>query len=565
MSSETIVLPPRVQRAASRANAVRARLLAVRPLYVLATLVGVQWLAVLALALTVRHNGWIYYMGGDQLWHYTLAYLLVHGHLAPTYVGVGWPTILAPIAAIAGPNLVSALPAIILFNTLVLLPVGLLCMYGIAERIGGRLFGYWTALLWIVVPYVGSAYALRGYHQKWTELTLPQLTGLGAMSDFPSMIFVIVGAYLCLRSLDERHWIWSAAAGFAVGYAIAIKPSSSVFLVAPVLLYAAMRRRSLLPFALGLLPCLVTLGIWKVRGEGTLPWRTTEPARRLAAGPGGIVHRYLRTNSWTQLHNNLLQIREHLYSDRILEFLVIAGLIALIVRSRRAALFVGSWFFVFLLLKGTYSNARVEDATFWRLLMPAYPAFVLLTAAVPLLVPGIRLRPVPARAVRASRRLVVAIAAAVVAVLALLPIGLVAAATKIHGPKALGGPAPISFEINSILVTQAAPLALRAAPAPHGGILLQWNAAHPSGGAVFYSVFRNTGRSDVLCGPVRNAPDLCEIHADEIATTHSTAFRDRPGAGTWTYRVGITANWLNDTHFGDVYVFGPPTTVTVRS
>ena len=35
-----------------------------------------------------------------------------------------------PVTCFAGPNLVSALPAIVLFNTLVLLPVALLCVYG---------------------------------------------------------------------------------------------------------------------------------------------------------------------------------------------------------------------------------------------------------------------------------------------------------------------------------------------------------------------------------------------------------------------------------------------------
>ena len=31
-----------------------------------------EWVAVLATALVVRHAGWIYYQGGDQLWYYTL-------------------------------------------------------------------------------------------------------------------------------------------------------------------------------------------------------------------------------------------------------------------------------------------------------------------------------------------------------------------------------------------------------------------------------------------------------------------------------------------------------------
>ena len=559
MSSQAVTLPARLRRAADLLLATRARLVAVRPVYVLATLVAVQWVGVLALALTIRHNGWVYYMGGDQLWHYSGAYLLVHGKLGPTYVGVGWPTILAPIAAIAGPDLVSALPAIILLNVLVLLPLGLACMYGIGERIGGRIFGYWTALLWIVIPFIGIPYALHGYHQKWTELTLPTLLGLSAMSDFPSMIALTVGAYLCLRALDSRHWIWAAGAGFAVGFALAVKPSDSVFLVAPILLFLVFRWRVLLPFALGLVPCLAALGFWKVSGEGNLPWRTSEPTRVVALGTGTFTHRYLRANSWTQLHNNLLQIREHLWSDRILEFLVIAGLIALIVRSRRAAVFVGTWFFLFLFLKGTYVNARVEDGTFWRLLMPAFPAFVLLATSVPLLAPGLRLRQAAARDWRVPKRLVVAVAAVLVAVLSIFPIALVAATKPIRGPS------PSAFEVNSILVSDAAPLHLQATASGAGGVRLTWNAARPSPGAVFYSIFRDSGKSDTLCGPVKNAPDLCEIHAQELGTTRTTDFVDHPGSGAWTYRVGITANWLNDMHYGDVYVFGRPATVTVHS
>jgi hypothetical protein len=140
--------------------------LALEPRLVLGVLLGVQGLAVLALALTVRHNGWLYYAGGDQLWHYSGSYLIAHGHLPPTYVGYGWSLLLLPIVPFAGPNLVSALPAIVLLNTLVLLPIALLCVYGIATRIAGRLFGYFAAALWIGLPYFGILFVEPGYHQK---------------------------------------------------------------------------------------------------------------------------------------------------------------------------------------------------------------------------------------------------------------------------------------------------------------------------------------------------------------------------------------------------------------
>ena len=138
MTSQAAAAPTRFDSALAQLRRWWSVATAVRPAYVLATLVGTQWLAVLVLAFTVRHNGWLYYAGGDQLWHYTGAYLLAHGHLPPSYVGYGWSIMLLPFAAVAGPNLVSALPAIVLLNTLVLLPVALLCIYGIAARIASK-------------------------------------------------------------------------------------------------------------------------------------------------------------------------------------------------------------------------------------------------------------------------------------------------------------------------------------------------------------------------------------------------------------------------------------------
>src|SRR5262249_44922810 len=261
-------LPAPVQRTADLIVRGRDALVAVRPLYVLSVLIAVQWIAVLALALTVRHNGWLYYAGGDQLWHYTGAYLIAHGHLPPTLVGYGWSVLLFPIAAVAGSNLVSAVPAIVLIDALVLLPVALVCVYGIGARIAGRLFGYWAAVLWIAVPYLGSAFVLPGYHQKWNELTLPQFVGLTPGADFPSMVALLVSAYFCLRLLDSHRWQDAAFAGLAAGYSIAIKPSNAIFLFAPVLTLLVGRWKALLPFAVALGVPLLTLALWKYRGLG---------------------------------------------------------------------------------------------------------------------------------------------------------------------------------------------------------------------------------------------------------------------------------------------------------
>ena len=48
-----------------------------------------------------------------------------------------------------------------------------------------------------------------------------------------------------------------------------------------------------------------------------------------------------------------------------------------------------------------------------------------------------------------------------------------------------------------------------------------------------------------------------------LGTTTGSSFVDRPGHGTWTYRVGVAANWLDDPSLGDVYVVSTPVSVTV--
>ncbi|HEY5659821.1 MAG TPA: hypothetical protein VIR59_03450 [Gaiellaceae bacterium] len=528
----------------------------VRPLYVLLPLVGLQWLAVLALALTVRHNGWLYYAGGDQIWHYTGAYLLAHGHLPPAYVGYGWSLLLLPVAAIAGPNLVSALPAMVLFNTLVLLPAALLCMYGIGARIAGRIFGYFAALLWVFLPYLGIVFVQVGYHQKYTELTLPQQLGLTSVPDFPSMVALIVSAYLCLRALDSRRWEIGALAGLAAGYAIAIKPSNALFLFAPGLLLLVERWRSLLAFAAGLAPSLLALAVWKYRGLGELA-AAPGPQLRIAAGPGGLTRRIFspKLNSWSHLHQVLLGFREHFWIARVIEWTPIAGFIGLLARSRRGVLLVGTWFVAYLLVKGTYLPASIDDASFFRILMPAFPAYVLLAASVVLLVPGARARPAPVRPEPAGRRLTVAVVAAF-AVFAALPLGVLAAVPRLHDQGALAVRAPDTpIPVSGIVTASAA----------NGKVQLRWPGMKPGTARAFYHVLRAKGPNrDVACaGRLNGSSDNCILYTQSIATTRGTTFVDRPGPGRWTYRIGVAANWVDDPKLGDIYVVTKPTTLAL--
>ena len=558
MSSQTAAAPAAVEAIGARLISAREIVSSLRPAYVLGAFVAAQWLALLALAVTVRHNGWLYYAGGDQLWHYSGAYVLAHGHLPPAYVGYGWSIMLLPVSWFAGASLVSALPAIVLLNTVILLPVALLCVYGIASRIAGRLFGYFAALLWIVLPYLGILFVEPGYHQKYTELTLPQLLGLTSVPDFPATVALLVSAYFCLRALDSAGWQPAAAAGLAAGWSIAIKPSNAIFLVAPALLLIVERRRALPVFVAGLLPAVLTLAVCKFRGLGELAAAPAEPVQ-LASGVGSLIDRIHSPslNSWAHLRQVLDALREHFWVARVMEWLPVAGSIALLARSRRAFLLVASWFIVFLLAKGTYIPASIEDASFFRILMPAFPAYLLLAAAVVLLVPGTRARPARPSPILGGRRLTLVFAVAVFA-FAALALGVIAATPRLHD----GGRQAVRLGDTLVPVAPAVGLA---ATTEGGVVHLTWRPSSARAASVFYRVLRakGAGGGAACAGRLRNSSDNCQLYVDDAGSVQTPSFDDRPGPGTWSYRIGVAANWLNDPSLGDVYVVSAPVSAAI--
>jgi hypothetical protein len=284
-----------------------------------------------------------------------------------------------------------------------------------------------------------------------------------------------------------------------------------------------------------------------------------EPVQ-LASGVGDLIRRIHSPslNSWAHLHQVLNALREHFWVARVMEWLPIAGSIALLARSRRAFLLVGSWFIVFLLAKGTYIPASIDDASFFRILMPAFPAYLLLAASVVLLVPGARARPGRPSPILRGRTLSIVFASAVL-VFAVLPLGVIAATPRLHdsGRQAV--------RLGDSLVPVAATLRLVART--EGGVVhLEWRPG-PAGDAasVFYRVLRarGAGGGAACAGRLRNSSDNCQLYMDDLGSVRVRSFDDRPASGSWSYRIGVAANWLNDPSLGDVYVVSPPVTVTV--
>jgi len=532
-----------------------------RPRTVLGTLIGAQVLSTVVLALSIPHNGWVYFHGGDQIWLSTTGWLLGQLELPPTEVGYLWPLVQAPFTWFAGPTYVQELPPIVVLNVVVLGPVAVLCVYGIAARIGGRLLGYWASFLWVIAPFAAIPLFVDRYHEKWVDHFLPQATGLTAMADYPSMVLVLAAALFVVRSLSPGRLADAVLAGLLLGAAGGLKPPNLLMGVGAGLAYLVARRwREGLALAAALVPSVLVLALWKERGLGRIPAFSLEEAR-LAAG-SGLVALDLSLDRYVELdvdhwRTQMAQLREFFWSARLAQWAPFAGLLA-VLRVRRGALaaLLAGWLGAFILVKGFSTRADIQANTFWRLLMPAWPAYLLLFASIPLLVPtlarrlGDRLRPPVASPV--SPRWIVLAAVLTVAV----PVAAIAASSPVQGPtKAVFQ----DDEGNTILTSVDEGIEVRAARAG-AGQRLTWTTGGPWRGNVFYRVYRTERPGpDVVCEhPDRSRAAYCTLHTVPIATTREPVYVDPSPPRGATYRIGVGTNWLDDPEQGDVFAFSPP-------
>jgi hypothetical protein len=527
-----------------------------RPRTVLGVLVAGQIAATLALAFSVAHNGWVYFQGGDQIVNTTTAWMLGQLELPPTEISYLWPLVQVPITWFAGPTYVQALPPIVVMNVLVLAPVAVLCVYGIAARIGGRLLGYWAAALWVIAPFAAIPLFVERYQERWSEHFLPQALGLTAMPDYPSMVLVLAAAYFVVRSLDPGRMTDAVFAGVLAGAAGGLKPPNYLFLVGAVLAYLLARRwREGVGFAVAVAPSLLVLALWKERGLGYIPALTLEHVQ-FAAGtqlPFNLDdYLELDVEHWK---NQMNYLREFFWSARVAQWAPFAGLLA-VLRVRRApiAALLAGWLAAFIVVKGFSPRADIQANTFWRLLMPAWPAYLLLFASIPLLVPtlprrlGERVRPPAAPSLRP--RWIVLAAIATIAV----PAAAAAASEQTEPPT----PALVQTTASETTILTPVEEAIELQARPEAGALrLTWTSGRSWRGNVFYRVYRKDDGRETECMTSANAAWNCFLRGEPIATIRETVYVDPsppPGA---TYRIGVGTNWIDDPEQGDIFAFSP--------
>jgi hypothetical protein len=480
-----------------------------------------------------------------------------------------WSLVLTPVMWVTGPTYVQALPAVILLNVLVLGPIALLCVYGIASRIGGRLLGYWASFLWVVAPFASIPLWVDRYQERWAEHFLPQALGLGPLSDFPSMVVVLASAYFVVRSLDIRsldtaRLADAAFAGLLLGAAGGMKPPNLLLGAGVALAYLVARRwREAVVFGAAVVPSLLVLAYWKEKGLGQIPGVSFE-AVALAAGAGAVAleislddYIELDVDHWRAQMNYL---REFFWSARVVQWAPFAGLLAVLrVRRTPIAALLAGWLAAFLLVKGFSTRADIQANTFWRLLMPAWPAYLLLFASIPLLVPTLARRlgdRLQAPAARPLRLRWVAVTAVLVV---LVPAAVTAAANPLDDPTRA---VYQDDEGNTILTAVDRDIDVTAERVPDG-LRVSWEDDESWRANVFYRVYRNDSPgADTLCTTAFNVAVFCYLRALPVGTTREREFLDPappPGA---TYRIGVGTNWIDDPEAGDVFTFSPQVTPT---
>jgi hypothetical protein len=521
---------------------------------VLGALVALQVLLTAVLAVSVEHNRWLWYQGGDQIILTSSGWLLTHLEMPWAIIGFAWPVALAPVMAIAGPSMVDAMPLTLVLNVLLLGPVATVSVYVLGSRVAGRAAGLWCAALWVATPYLAIPLFVDRYHERYVEQFLPQALGLTQMADYPSMVLVAASAALVLRSIDARSVPDAVLAGLVAGFAAGAKPANYLFLVGPAVGYALARRwREGWCFALGLVPGTLALAIWKWKGLGGLPLLSVEEVRAAAgaaAPPVASVFDRVDTLDWDAWKLNMSGLREYFWSGRLLQWAPLAGALAVARRSPPAAGLLLGWMLSYVVIKGSSPVATVDSGSFFRILMPAFPAFLVLVAMVPLLVPtamrrlGSWLDTPPVRPV--GRRRIVAAAV----LLGAIPIALVSLATPVRDPSRV-------VIVNEILVpVDAGAVGLRVERA---GTAQRLSWRKPTNRAsLFYHVYRTPAgvATDTTC--FETGATQCKLASTELVNTRDTSFTDTSPLAGATYRVGVAANWEDDPAQGDIFLLSAP-------
>lgn len=547
--------PRRAELIVERVGALARRLRRVHPALLLVPMIAVELGVAAWFALHTPHNGYVWYSGGDATEYWTEQWAVGHMLLPQPPIGWGLPVLYAWVPLLTGTTILNGLPVIVLLQATVLVPLATVLLFFVAERLYGRLFAVWASALWVAAPVLlVLGFQRHDYREAFAqEVIAPHWFGLTNMADFPSLVLILGCALALLRTLDGGRDRDALLAGLLIGLLIGLKPANAFFLpAAAVLLVATRRPRTLLLAAVAIAPALLTLAVWKQRGLGYLPLTSYVPLRE-ALGPapmllGVSLRDYI---PWDPHHlgRELSDLREVFWSVRVLEFLAIGGAVGALRRLPTRGLFLVLWFAAFMLVKGSYRQANISDASYFRLTLPGLPAFLLLSASVVFLVPRLGRR---MAAVRPAPRAVSRSAVAAVALLTgVIPLAVLLAAHSAASPR---------FARDNATATEAP---ISGALTPRVQLLrdrarLSWHPVRGGGATAHYVLFRAAPGTDGCTLPTRGAMEcfLAIDSAQPLAGTSAVVPR-----GQATYRVAAAANNTAAVNGSDLILLGPPVRV----
>ena len=216
-------------------------------------------------------------------------------------------------------------------------------------------------LLLALLPALGVLYALSGYRDTYVDVVLPEAAGIAAGGLWPAGALSLVAAALAVRGLEGERRA-AVAAGAVAGLAALAHPSGVLVLVGIALALA-------------------------------VAWRPAEAALvALGALPGVVVaavaYGFALDVSWAAFTAHMTGLREYLWSNRVLQWLPLAGVIGAARGSLTVGVLLAGWF-------GAFASSTAPRRTsagrrlVLRRLCPGAAGVRVLVASLPLLVPSL--------------------------------------------------------------------------------------------------------------------------------------------------------------------------------
>lgn len=247
-----------------------------------------------------------------------------------------------------------------------LAPLELLGVWWLGYQLGGRPLAIAAGLALVLLPPAGLLYAQSKFDATYRERVLTEVVGLAGGGRLAAACGLAIAAAALVYALRSRTEL-AALAGLLAGLASVADASAALFFAGAAL--ACLVVRDLRAAAFLLTGALVPLAVVVLTNEG--------------------VH---LDASWQAFSANMADLREYLWSNRLLQWLPLAGVVAVWRRSTPAAAILGGWFAAWVAVIGASPHLPVATGDYLVAWQPMLPAFALFVAGLPLLLPTLATR-----------------------------------------------------------------------------------------------------------------------------------------------------------------------------